>query len=496
MRVMRGMRSGFGGMLLLCFGCAEVDPVTAPVVSSSDAVVYDIGLMGGRVLDPERASDSVANVYIREGRIARITTAELRAADVVDVECLVVAPGFIDLHVHGQDPVSWDFMARDGVTTALELEAGVLGQAAFHERAAGTARIHHGASAGHIPARVFAMHGIQSRSSGAAGSAETGWMTDATDESERAALLEALTGDLDAGAIGIGMGIAYTPGARPDEVRAVFQLAADREVALFVHIGGQANPRDATPLEAVLEHAEATGAALHVVHLNSSSLAIIDENLARIDAARARGVDVTTEVYPYTAASTFLESALFSEGWRERRGADYGDLQWVATGERLTAESFARYRAEGGTVIVHMMKPEWIRSGVAHAGVMIGSDGMPMVPGAHPRGAGSHARVLGKYVREQAALGLADAIAKMTLLPAQRLESFVPAMRRKGRLREGADADVTVFDPAEVIDRATFEDSMQASTGIPHVLVAGRFVVRDGELVEGAAPGQGIRAAR
>jgi N-acyl-D-aspartate/D-glutamate deacylase len=498
MFVARAQRQPILGLILvlaLALACSE-DEATESQAETTRGPIYDVALMGGRLIDPETRSERIANLYVRDGRIARISIDRLPAEDTLSVEGLVVAPGFIDLHVHGQDPVSWDFMARDGVTTALELEAGVSGQEGFIEGANGTARIHHGASAGHIAARILAKHGVRMGTLGADEFQGSGWMTDAANEAETTALLSTLSEDLDAGAIGVGMGIAYTPGASAEEVRAVFQLAADRGVALFVHIGGQANPIDPLPLEAVLAHAEDTGAALHVVHLNSSSLAVIAENLARIDAARARGVDVTTEVYPYTAASTFLESALFSEGWRERRGADYEDLQWVATGERLTAESFARYRAEGGTVILHMMKPEWIRLGIAHPGVMIGSDGMAMVPGAHPRGAGTHARVLAKYVREEGVLALEDAIAKMTLLPAQRLEAFVPAMRRKGRLREGADADITVFDPATVLDRATFEDSMQASTGIPHVLVSGTFVVRDGELVEGALPGQGIRAGR
>ena len=488
---MRGLPWALAACVALAVACGEA----APSDDARSPEPFDTALLGGRVLDPEARSERTANVYLRGGRIARITEEVLPARDAVDVSGLVVAPGFIDLHVHGQDPVSWDFMARDGVTTALELEAGTLGQDDFHERSAGRARIHHGASAGHIPARVFVKHGVVPSGLGPAGPDGTAWMTDAAVGSETDELLALLAADLDAGAIGIGMGIAYTPGADPSEIRAVFELAAARGVPVFAHIGGQTSPTDPAPLAAVLEYAEAAMAALHVVHLNSSSLAILGENLARIDAARARGIDVSTEVYPYTAASTFIESALFSEGWRQRRGADYGDLQWVETGERLTAESFARYRAQGGTVILHMMKPEWIRLGVGHPGVMIGSDGMPMVEGAHPRGAGSHARVLGRYAREEGVVSLVDAVAKMTLLPARRLESFVPAMRRKGRLREQADSDLTVFDPETVIDRATFEDSMQYSEGIPFVLVGGTFVVRDGELVADVAPGQGVRAS-
>jgi dihydroorotase len=125
---------------------------------------------------------------------------------------------------------------------------------------------------------------------------------------------------------------------------------------------------------------------------------------------------------------------------------------------------------------------------------MIASDGMPFFEQkVHPRGAGTFARVLGRYVREQQALPLMAALRKMTLLPAQRLEGFAPAFAAKGRVRIGADADLAVFDPARVLDRATFEDPFQPSAGIVHALVGGVFVVRNEEVVQGVTPGQGMR---
>lgn len=307
--------------------------------------------------------------------------------------------------------------------------------------------------------------------------------------------LAALAEQLNVGAIGIGMGLGYTPGADAAELRAVFALAAKHGVPCFVHIRDQELPGDTRPLEAVIEHAAQTGAALHVVHINSASRSAIAEYLTLIEKARASGVDVTTEAYPYTAGSTALESTLFDEGWRQRRGIDYGDLQWVATGERLTEETFYKYRAQGGTVIIHMMQPEWIDTAIAHPLVMIASDGMPMVDGAHPRGAGTHARVLGHYARDRGTITLMQAMEKLSLMPAKRLEAFVPAMVRKGRIRIGADADLTIFDPLTVTDRATFESSLHYSEGFAHVLIEGSFVVRDGALVEGAYPGRGLLAA-
>ena len=131
---------------------------------------------------------------------------------------------------------------------------------------------------------------------------------------------------------------------------------------------------------------------------------------------------------------------------------------------------------------------------VTHKDVIIASDGMRLEGGGHPRGAGTFARVLGRYVREDGSLTLMDALRKMTLLPAQRLESFVPAMRNKGRIQVGSDADITVFDAASIIDRATFQSPAQPSDGIRYVLVNGSVVVREGALVEGVYPGQPIRS--
>jgi N-acyl-D-aspartate/D-glutamate deacylase len=213
-----------------------------------------------------------------------------------------------------------------------------------------------------------------------------------------------------------------------------------------------------------------------------------------VDSARAAGQDVTTEVYPYTAASTMIESALFNPGWQSNLKIDYADLGWAATGERLTRESFEKYRKQGGWVIIYMMKDENVQRAIAHPGVMIASDGVPFVDGkGHPRGAGTFARVLGLYVRERKALSLMDALAKMTIMPARRLEAVAPAMGAKGRIEVGADADLTVFDPATVVDRATFTEPTQPSAGISHVIVGGTFVVKDGELVKGAMPGKPIR---
>jgi dihydroorotase len=207
-----------------------------------------------------------------------------------------------------------------------------------------------------------------------------------------------------------------------------------------------------------------------------------------IRAARSQGIDVTTEAYPYTAGSTRIESALFDD-WE----GEYSQLQWAATGQRLTFEAFLEYRKQGGMVIIHGRSEDTSLWLTQQPDVILASDGISFADGpAHPRGAGCFSKVLGHYVREEKALDLMTALRKMTLLPARRLEGIAPQMRSKGRVKVGADADLVVFDPDTIRDRATYTDSMQFSEGIAHVLVGGTFVLRDGELVEGVTPGQPI----
>lgn len=467
------------------------------------AQVYDIVLKGGRVMDPETGLDAIRNVGITGDRIAAISEVDLVGKTVLDVSGHVVAPGFIDLHVHGMTNDAHRYQARDGVTTALELEGGLPFFAKAMAEKEGKTLVNYGASAAQANIRAFAMKAytpyVQQIKAILAKPEYDQTELDkiainmgraayqALDDAEIKDMMGLLEAELEAGALGIGVPVGYYPGSTRGEIYRVYELAAQKNVLVYSHTRGFGLPG----IQEALANAAAAGAPLHIVHLNSLSLGEIDVALDMIASAQQQGINVTTELYPYTAASTSLESALFDEGWQESLQITYGDLQWEATGERLTEQTFQEYRKKGGIVIIHMMKPEWISKGIASPITMIASDGMPYAPGAHPRTAGTFSRVLGKYVREEQTIGLMEALAKMTIMPAKRMELVAPAMRGKGRLQVGADADITVFDPNKITDKATFK-GLAYSEGIPYVLVNGTAVVREGELVEGVFPGKAV----
>jgi dihydroorotase len=295
------------------------------------------------------------------------------------------------------------------------------------------------------------------------------------------------------GALGVGMGMHYTPGASRWEVLEMFRAAAHAGAACFVHVRN-AGDESVAALEEVIAASALTGAPVHVAHITSNGLRSTPRLLQMIAEARAHKLDITTELYPYTAAMSGIESALFDPGWQATLGIGYHDLQWAETGERLTPESFARYRRTGGGVILHMIPPAALDAAMASPFVMIASDGGLRNGKGHPRSAGTFARVLGRYVRETGALSLMEAIRKMSLMPAERLQDRAPDMRNKGRIREGADADLTLFDPATVADASTYEDPAKYSIGIRYVLVNGVQVVSDGKLRD-VTPGRAVRAA-
>ena len=400
-----------------------------------------------------------------------------------------MSPGFIDLHAHGQTNKENEFQAHDGVTTALELESGKPELANWLISRHNKAVLNYGATVSHDWARSEIMYRTAQKDGNNAlekGSSKFKYM--ALKPEQKQPMLDLIDSELKSGALGIGVPIGYYPGATREEVYDVYGFAATRKVLIFTHV----REGKAIAVQQAIADAATNGTSLHIVHINSVSQDEIGLTIRMVSNAQQRGLDITTELYPYAASSTNLESALFDEGWQERRGVTYGDLLWVETGERLTETTFNEYRKKGGVVVIFGMKAEWIEAGIKSPITMIGSDGMPYSRFAHPRSAGTFSRVLGVYVREQHALSLMDGLRKMTIMPAQRLEPFSPMMRFKGRLQVGADADITIFDPNTIVDKATFEGGLKFSEGIHHVMVNGTFVVKNGKTIGNVFPGQPV----
>ena len=470
------------------------------VATAAVAQHYDLVIEGGRVMDPESGLDAVRNVGISSGKIARISVDPLAGKRVLSAKGLIVAPGFIDLHQHGQDNDSGRVKAFDGVTTALELEIGAPDVASFLQQKNGHSLINYGTAASHVAARAFVFGAplptevIDSHAGIPEILPKSGPATNQPATPQQIeAIRQRLNTELDAGAFAIGMGIQYTPGATRLEVIDMFRLAAKRGVPVFTHVRSFGSSEPGSDIESISEVIGASaisGASLHIVHINSTCLRDSLECLSLVAGARARGLDVTTEAYPYIAGMTTINSALFNPGWREKLGIDYSALQLPDTGERLTKERFEALHnsSQPQSVLMFANTQEVVDKVIPNPLVMIASDGAP----GHPRNAGTYSRVLAQYVREKGSITLMDAIRKMSLMPAQRLEKSTPAARAKGRLQEGADADIIVFDQQTVTDRATYQSPMEPSSGMQFVIVGGTVLIDQGKLVPNTFPGKAL----
>ena len=487
-------------------------------------MLHDLVLSGGRVLDPDTGLDGVLDVAVDGGSVTAIGE-RFDGAMTVDVGGLVVAPGFVDLHSHAQTLPGRRLQACDGVTTALDLEAGRAPvELAYASEAKRGSPINYGFSASWAAARMHVVADGPLDGGAAAlfaGLGGTEWQH-AASAPQVARILEQISTDLAAGAIGVGLLVGYTPGVEPAEYLAVAEVAAAAGVPTFTHSRDIVELAPETLIdgaEEVVRAAGATGAHMHYCHINSTSARHIDRVLALVGRCQSEGAHVTTEAYPYGSGSTAIGAAFLAPERLLERFRSTKSITYLPTGERVADESRLReLRATdpGGLVIVEFLDESdtadaaLLRRSLTFPDAIVASDGMPplwtdtermdittwpLPPEAvtHPRTAGTFARAL-RLWREEGA-PLMEAVRRATLLPAEMLEGSVPAMRRKGRVQAGADADLVVFDPARVTDQATYAASTRPSSGVTHVLVGGTFVVRDGELVPDALPGRPVRAA-
>jgi N-acyl-D-aspartate/D-glutamate deacylase len=512
---------------------------------------WDLVLRDGRVIDPESGLDATRDVAVARGRIAAIGTALPPAPVDVDVAGQVVTAGFIDLHSHVNDLGGLRLQAMDGVTTALELEAGVTPVAEAYRRAAAQGRpVNYGFAASWALARMEAVAGLPPDASLGAFMArisDPAWQRPA-EPAQVTALLARLSADLADGALGIGVLLGYAPAASPAEYLRVAALAAEAGLPTYTHARDLIEMVPGAVIdgaEEIVRAAAQTGAHMHYCHINSTSQRHIDRVLALVARAQAAGSRVTTEAYPYGSGMTGIGAAFLAPERLGERGLVPSSLTYAPTGERVGSEARLRELRQsdpGGLVIIDMLSEDdpadraLLMRSLTFPGAVVASDAMPLTwtarpadphawplpPTAitHPRTAGTFCRALRLLNRDagqlsgaggqlsgaggqlsgarsrpgDGPLSLAQALAKCSLAPARLLEGGVPTMRRKGRLQAGLDADIVVFDPETITDQASYRHSTRPSLGIRHVLVNGTFVVRDGTLAGDARPGRPVRA--
>jgi N-acyl-D-aspartate/D-glutamate deacylase len=492
---------------------------------------FDVVLRGGRVVDPESGLDAVRDVAVAGDRVARIGSGLPGGRLDLDVAGQVVTAGFIDVHSHANDLGSLRLRATDGVTTALELEAGSTPVAAAYQRAAAAGRpVNYGFAASWAMARMEALAGVR-LDADLAGMfrhlAEPGWQRAAA-PGEVDRILARLEADLADGALGIGILVGYAPGADPAEYLRVAALAARAGVPTYTHSRDLAEFTPGTLIdgaEEIVRAAAETGAHMHYCHVNSTTLRHAERVLGVVERARRAGSRLTTEAYPYGSGMTGIGAAFLAPERLGERGLVPSDLTYAPTGERVAdaarlrelraadpaglaiirhlsdddpagCELLLRYLLFPEAVVASDAMPLTWSTGALPGGAEPEPDAWPLPPAAftHPRTAGTFGRSLRLLTRDGGPLKLAEALAKCGLEPARLLEGHVPAMRRKGRLTAGADADLVVFDPATITDQATYAVPTRQTTGIRHVLVNGTFVVRDARLIPAALPGRPLRA--
>jgi len=518
--------------------------------------MFDILIRNGLVIDGSGTAGFRADVAIKDGRIAEaglLPAAE--AATVIDAVGLVVAPGFIDMHSHADFslPVcpTADSLVHQGITTAVVGQCGYSPVPLLEETRAHLIQqmdASMGRSGERLPWERWAsfktyledlshigtsLNIVPLVGQGTVRAGVVGFGPGAATQEQLAKMTAVVAQAMDEGAFGLSTGLIYPPGSftQTDEIAAIAKPVGDRGGIYFSHIRGEADTLLAAIAEAIQIGRE-SGAAVQISHFKVAGRKnwdTVDRALALIDEARAQGLDVTTDLYPYLAGSTGLSALLpqwAHEGGKEataKRLADPAvrekmtlsmksegfakDMEWnqvlisFAPGKPEYEGHYVAELAEAqgkspydwlydalletflrATMVTFMMSEDNRLRELRHPAMMIGTDGMgyalsgSMSQGLpHPRNYGTFPRILGHYVREQKVLSLEEAVWKMTGFPAQKL-----GFRDRGLVKKGHWADLTLFDPKRAADKATYVSPHQYPEGIPHVLVSGVFVVRDG----------------
>ncbi|WP_419780301.1 amidohydrolase family protein [Maridesulfovibrio sp.] len=483
---------------------------------TANAQDYDLVINGGRVMDPETMFDDVANVGVKDGRIAIITKKKIKGKETINAKGMVVAPGFIDTHWHNDRPWANKLALRDGRTTALDLEIGTHGPYLdqWYKSRAGTNQINYGQAVAHEFARSEVLDGfkecqdtpsaVHSRTAG------NGWSSRQPSLEEGNKILQFLDEGLVAGGLGVGSTLGYMrDGVSAREFFELQHLASlyGRQTGAHFRYTPGTEVTEANGIQELLANAAALGAPALACHFNNPGYNLVHELLVRM---RERGMNVWGEIYPYAAGSTALNAVFLEpEMWVDQLGYKYEDtIQDVATGEFYTQKSREEMlkKEPARAVLVYKMPKSAIIDWLKLPGVTIITDGMPLIPddgltwdtpydkfpNTHPRLSGSFAKAL-RLARE-------NDIPLMQIIAMSSYNSAVPlgkmgltSMQERGRMQQGMVADITIFDPKKVTDNSTYEKGTIPSTGIPYVIVNGAIVVKKSKVLKGVNNGQPIR---
>jgi N-acyl-D-glutamate deacylase len=493
---------------------------------------YDLVITGGRVIDPETGLDEVYNVGIKGDKIAAVTKDKIEGKDSIDAKGHVVCPGFIDMHHHNVDiPFGQKLALRDGVTTPMELEAGVYPVDEWYANKKGKSRTNYGASVGTIPVREhifnpayktkFAGDWIFDFEAAAKEShISMSWVTQRATPEQIKKYERMLEEGLQQGSVGIGHAVGYmVAGCSQQESIIAQKLVGKYGQSTFVHARFSSQMPPTSGILGFLEMMapqEVYGGGIVIQHISAQALRDTMAALELVDAARAKGIQILGELYPYNYGGSMVAADyLHPDNYGPNMGRDYKDIIEISNVTPLTKERYDELNktAPGTLIMFYNATEEDVYKGLAHPTTVLGSDAFPYsvretgkpamdwdVPfdavNGHPRGAGSHALLLSLVREKTVDIPLSLAVSKMSYMIAQYLEdNGVPQMANKGRIQEGKDADITIFDPKTVKDNSTMKDGGLPSTGIPYVLVNGTVVVRDSHTVNDIFPGKPIHGS-
>ncbi|MGB3365792.1 MAG: amidohydrolase family protein [Thermodesulfobacteriota bacterium] len=495
----------------------------------AEAKDYDVVILNGRVMDPETNLDAVRNVGIKDGKIATITEDEIAGKETIDAKGHVVAPGFIDTHVHIIDqPFGQKLMLRDGVTTPLDLEVGAYPVDRFYDYMEGKSQTNYGATVSTLGIREKVFNPKYNSKTGIVTTdifakdesafIDMKWSATVPSKEQIKKINEMVDEGLERGALGIGVPVGYMiAGVTSAEITGWQKLAAKYGRAVFLHGRFSSQEPPTTGIlgfEELMSNASVYGGGLMLQHMHQQALGESIDALKMVDDARESGMSIIAEIYPYNFGATIVGADyLKPDNYGPNMGRSYKDIIEISTLKPLTKDRYDELvKSNPGTAVMfYGAKEEDMLNALAYPGTTVGSDAFPMTvskTGAmavdwdlayedvqgHPRAAGTHSIVL-RMVREKNLMPLMTAISKMSYLPAKFLEeNGVKQMAHKGRIQEGADSDITIFDPKTVTDNSTMKQGALPATGIPYVLVNGTIVVKDSKVLEDVFPGKPIRA--